>query len=394
MMLTGILLLAFLLGGCNAFSEIRGPESDHTQEIQADHTEENGEHSDFETSSETPEESDVTEAVEETGAAAPTEEIPIESCDEDMETPGMMEPEYRYIEANDMVYAWVRLNVRTSESTQSDILGVLEVGEAVNRTGIHEEWTRVVYQGQTAFVATEYISEIKPEPETAESTAAAVASEGTGIYYDNGGYLVAIDPGHQGKGNSDKEPVGPGASEMKAKVSSGTQGVVTGIPEHEMNLVISLYLRDELLARGYSVLMIRETADVDISNAERAELANSCNSDIFVRIHGNSVSNQEIHGALTMCMTQNNPYNGNLYMPSKTLSQLVVDYLCAATGAVNKGILETDTMSGINWCKIPVTIVEVGFMSNPKEDQAMAEDDYRRAMAKGIADGIDAYFGR
>ena len=161
-----------------------------------------------------------------------------------------------------------------------------------------------------------------------------------------------------------------------------------------MNLVISLYLRDELLARGYSVLMIRETADVDISNAERATLANSYDSDIFVRIHGNSVSNQEVSGALTMCMSQRNPYNGNLHMPSRTLSQLVVDHLCAETGAVNKGILETDTMSGINWCMIPVTIVEVGFMSNPEEDRAMAEDSYRRAMAKGIADGIDAYFGR
>ena len=160
-----------------------------------------------------------------------------------------------------------------------------------------------------------------------ETTAPVITADGTGIYYDNGGYLVSIDPGHQAKGNSDQEPVGPGASETKARVSSGTQGVVTGIAEHELNLAVSLYLRDELLARGYSVLMIRETADVDISNAKRAELANSYSADIFVRIHGNSVSDQDVKGALTMCMTRDNPYNGNLYNPSRVLSEKVLEGL-------------------------------------------------------------------
>ena len=300
--------------------------------------------------------------------------------------------EDKYEEVNDTVYTTDRLNVRKEESTEAEILGVLDKGEAVNRTGIHETWTRIIYQGQVAFVATAYITEAKPtEPETKEPI---ITSDGTGIFYDNGGYLVAIDPGHQGRGNSDKEPVGPGATEMKAKVSSGTQGVVTGIPEHEMNLVVSLYLRDELLSRGYSVLMIRETADVDISNAERAKLANDYHADLFVRIHGNSVSNPDVKGALTMCMTGQNPYNGNLHLPSRVLSEKVLEGLCAATGAVNKGIQETDTMSGINWCTVPVTIVEMGFMSNPHEDRAMAEDSYRRALAKGIADGIDEYCGR
>ena len=316
---------------------------------------------------------------------------------DEVTTEGITDPteestEDPFTPVNDTIYSLASLNVRAEPSTEGEIIGALKVGEVATRTGIGDEWMRIDYFGHVAYVYGEYVSETKPT--VSETEVPPTAVEGTGILYDNGGYLVAIDPGHQGKGNSDKEPIGPGATELKAKVSSGTQGVVTGIPEHELNLVVSLYLRDELLARGYSVLMIRETEDVNISNAERAQLANEYKADAFVRVHANSHSNTAAKGALTMCMTPHNPYNGNLYSPSRTLSQLVLQGMCDATGAAKKEIIETDTMSGINWCEIPVTIVEMGFMSNAEEDRELAKDSYRRAMAKGIADGLDKYFDR
>ena len=49
-------------------------------------------------------------------------------------------------------------------------------------------------------------------------------------------------------------------------------------------------------------------------------------------------------------------------------------------------------MTGINWAKMPCVIVEMGFMSNPSEDVKMAKSSFQKKIAKGLANGIDAYF--
>ena len=65
------------------------------------------------------------------------------------------------------------------------------------------------------------------------------------------GLVVCIDPGHQAHGDSSLEPVGPGSSDMKAKVSDGTAGTVTGTPESQLVLAVSLKLRDALVSNGH-----------------------------------------------------------------------------------------------------------------------------------------------
>ena len=206
--------------------------------------------------------------------------------------------------------------------------------------------------------------------------------------------LVAIDPGHQAHANSEKEPIGPGSSEMKAKVSSGTAGDYTGASEYQLNLDVALKLKEELLGRGYEVLMIRETNDVNISNVERASMANEAHADAFIRIHADGSEDHSAHGCFTICQTSANPYNGDIYSECNALAEAVLKGLVASTGAKNRGVMRSDTYSGINWSKVPVTIVEMGYMSNQEEDTLMQTEEYQYRIAKGLADGLDLYFGK
>ena len=226
------------------------------------------------------------------------------------------------------------------------------------------------------------------------------AHSGTDIYYlgkkgsPNRTRIIVIDPGHQLKGSADLEPNGPGSDIMKAEVTWGATGVYTGQTEYELNLAVALLLRDELIRRGYSVVMIRETNNVEISNMERAEIANKYEAAAYIRIHANSWTDDSMRGAMTICQSAANPYPTCAihYGRSKQLSRLVLDEFCEQTGIEKLNMREMDDMTGTNWSRVPTTIVEMGFLSNKSDDTLMATDYFRQEAAIGIANGLDAYF--
>ena len=203
---------------------------------------------------------------------------------------------------------------------------------------------------------------------------------------------IGIDAGHQRRANLGMEPVGPGSSTSKYKVTGGTSGRTTGIAEYKLTLRVAKKLKEELKSRGYAVVMTRTKHDVDISNKERAlKLNKSC--DIAIRLHADGSDSTSIKGASVLYPGPDNPYVANLSAKSKKLSQKVLDSYIAATGLSSRGLHVRNDLTGTNWSTIPVTLIEMGYMTNASDDVYMSKKANQYKMAKGMADGIDAYFG-
>jgi N-acetylmuramoyl-L-alanine amidase len=204
--------------------------------------------------------------------------------------------------------------------------------------------------------------------------------------------VVAIDAGHQSRGNSSTEAIGPGASTKKAKVSGGATGVSSRVPEYKLTLQVAKKLRKELLSRGYKVIMSRTKNNVNISNKQRALAANKGGADICIRLHADSSTSSGVRGASALYPSASNPYVGKLSSKSKRLSECILKNYCNQTGIKNRGLSIRNDLTGTNWSTIPVTLIEMGFLSNSTEDRLMQKSSTQKKMVQGIADGVDAYF--
>lgn len=206
-------------------------------------------------------------------------------------------------------------------------------------------------------------------------------------------YIICIDPGHQTKGDMSEEPVGPGSSETKFKVSWGTQGVSTNIPEYELNLQASKILKGYLEDMEFKVIMTRETNDVNITNSERAIFANENNADLVIRIHADGSEDSSVTGASLHIPAHDGKYTSKIYEESNKCAQIMFYDMKKAGFKVNN-IYERSDLTGFNWSEVPAVLVEMGFMSNPEEDQKMSQTSYQEKMMKSIAEATQYYFDR
>ena len=207
------------------------------------------------------------------------------------------------------------------------------------------------------------------------------------------GPLIAIDAGHQAHGNPDQETIAPSSGKTKAKVADGTRGVATGIAEYEFNLNFSQCLKRKLESAGYRVFMIRESNDVNISNQERAAMANASGAQVYLRIHANG-GPASAKGIETYYPSKNNPDVGHLSDASRQLSELILSEMCASTGAKGRGAIARDDLTGTNFAQMPTSLIECGYMSNAEEDKKLNDPNYQDAMALGILRALDRYFQR
>nr|MCR4782186.1 N-acetylmuramoyl-L-alanine amidase [Lachnospiraceae bacterium] len=110
------------------------------------------------------------------------------------------------------------------------------------------------------------------------------------------------------------------------------------------------------------------------------------------RLHADGAQSASVAGASAFFPSVRNPYNGRVSDLSNRLSACVMNGYTAATGIRRRTVSTRDDLSGTNWSQIPVTLLELGFMTNPTEDVNMSNPDFQNQMVRGIADGLDAYF--
>lgn len=222
------------------------------------------------------------------------------------------------------------------------------------------------------------------EPPETTTTAAPAPKEQASSGAE--GMTVVVDPGHQGPQDLSYEPIGPGSSTTKYKMSSGATGVSTGLAESLVDLQISLKLRDELEARGINVVMTRTSQDVNISNIERAQIANEAGAALFIRVHCDAIDSSSPHGIHVLYPVNIPGWTDDIYSASRRAAQLTQEALIEATGAYDRGLDERDDMTGFNWSDVPVIMPELGFMSNPEEDRLLASSDYQQKLAQAMAE--------
>ncbi len=366
-------------------------ETEPERETEAESETESETEAESETESEAePETEAESETERETEAEPETEPEPETESEPDVPSkPENAEDIYTYRDLNQTMWATGSVNVRNLPGKEGKKLGVLKSGEEIRATGQCNEtgWYRVIYKEQTGYVSNKYLTDKKPKEEWPEITANDIFIP----ELNADSPVIVIDAGHQEFTNKEEEPIGPGAFVTKKKVSRGTKGCVSGWWEYELNLVVAMKLKTELTARGYQVVMIRETHEINISNSERAKVANNVQADAFIRIHANGSTDSSVQGAFTICQTPDNPYIGDKYESYRKLADCIIDEFALSTGCIKKEVMETDTMSGINWAQVPTTILEMGFMTNPEEDALMATEEYQDKMVEGIANGVDRF---
>lgn len=215
------------------------------------------------------------------------------------------------------------------------------------------------------------------------------------------GYTVAIDPGHTGcvPDITKKVAIGPGSSEMVDMFASeyaqsgiGGVGRNTGVKESDVNLGVGLALNNILTSRGYDVILLRSDNNTATSGQERTIQANESDADILVHIHCRKDYNQDHRGGMVYLPAADNPYVGYMYDQCNNLGNAILYNYCKTTGYENAGVQYKNTELGINWSKIPVSIVMLGCLYDSVDEDRLADNSNWSVMAEGIANGIDEYF--
>ncbi len=317
------------------------------------------------------------------------------------------------------------VNVRSScnKLNNSNVVASLATGTELKRTGTSDEWSRVVIEGEAAYIASDFLSTEKPDPSVYSNSASFAEGEvkldpswkyadfskinsGAAILYrstaeNRKGKTVCVNAGHGTQGGSsvktlchpDGTPKVTGGttsagSTSAVAVSSGmTFG--DGTPEYKVTVALARILKDKLLAKGYDVLMIREGDDVQLDNVARTVIANNA-SDCHIALHWDSTESDK--GAFYMSVPSNESYRNmepvkSHWQEHNALGEsLIAGLKSVGVKIFSSGSMEMD-LTQTSFSTVPSIDIELGDKASDHSDGTLAN------LADGLAAGVDQFFG-
>lgn len=186
---------------------------------------------------------------------------------------------------------------------------------------------------------------------------------------------IAILAGH---GGSDPGAVDP----IEKEQNDGIYQDDVCTEESDVNLKAAEILEKILTNNGHEVLMARDR-DVYISLQNRTHFANDNNVDITISLHANAAANSSAEGIETL----HYPGSEN----GMKLAYNVQKRMIEASKAVDRGIKRRDNLYVLRKTLMPAVLIEMGFLTNPKEEHLLNEKEYLYLLMEAVAAGVDDY---
>lgn len=238
-------------------------------------------------------------------------------------------------------------------------------------------------------VKTEKKEEVKKE-ETQQKNNSKVESPKEKVDYKNislSGKTICIDASHGEFDQNKKEELAPNTNILKDAFKEGTKGEVE--IEDNITIAVANILKAKLEEKGAKVIMTRTDNKQTMTNIQKAQFAND--ADICIKLHADGASKT---GSGMTVLVPSSKYisDKNLISKSKLLGKTVLNGAVYNTGAKNNGLYANSQMTGFNWSKVPVIILEMGNMTNPSDEKKLADTHYQGKIAKGILEGILEFY--
>ncbi len=180
---------------------------------------------------------------------------------------------------------------------------------------------------------------------------------------------------------------------MQSLLEIGTKGTTTGVMEYVVTHQVAEKLKVALEAEGYEVILSHPDVNAQISGAERAAVANKNDADLMISLHIDAYKDATARGCTAYYAGLWDGYvSERLSYLSEEFAKLLADEYSQATGFPSRGAKSMIEASMFAFCKVPIVLFEMGYMSYPKEDTLMCDDSFQNTMVQGIVNGINKYF--